>query len=530
MPKKAIVARVLPVIAVAAVLAFSLFVGGKVSLNTKLVACVGYGYGYGYFPFAPLVTGVVPNNGPSTGGTTVTITGLGFCNFPSGVTFGGVPATGFVVNSDTSATAVSPAHAPGVVHVQVTTAGGTSNTTTLDQFTYGAFTSYFTWFDKASTGFVQDNIHLLNQSGNVAHIFVNGPNGQTFGPITLANATETYVSFAQGTIGGPVSINSDQFILASQRVQYNQSFNEVWAQAAGSAALVNYINWFDKASTGFLNDNIHLLNPGATPSTVAVSVQGGTPVVAVVQPGGSTYVTFPFGIIGGPVKIQVTAGPAVLASQRVQFQNTFNEVWASSAALASGSSFVNWFDKASTGFSNDNIHLLNPGLATVSVTVSEDGGLNSATVNVAAGAETYVTFPFGVIGGPVKILVNGPGAVLASQRVQYNQSFNEVWAEGPGFAVQNSNFIMWYDKASTGFAQDNIHLLNPGTATAFVTVTEGSTVLSAIVPADGESYVTFPQGTIGGPVKITVTTGPGILAAARVQYYQTFNEIWAAAS
>src|SRR5207248_2138321 len=211
--------------------------------NTKLVACVGYGYGYGYFPFPPLVTGVVPNNGPSTGGTTVTITGLGFCNFPSGVTFGGVPATGFVVNSDTSATAVSPAHAPGVVHVQVTTAGGTSNPTTLDQFTYGAFTSYFTWFDKASTG--------------------------------------------------------------------------------------------------FLHDNIHLLNPGATPSTVAVSVQGGTPVVAVVQPGGSTYVTFPFGIIGGPVKIQVTAGPAVLASQRVQFQNTFNEVWASSAALASGSSFVN---------------------------------------------------------------------------------------------------------------------------------------------------------------------------------------------
>jgi hypothetical protein len=120
--------------------------------------------------------------------------------------------------------------------------------------------------------------------------------------------------------------------------------------------------------------------------------------------------------------------------------------------------------------------------------------------------------------------------VLASQRVQYNQSFNEVWAESPGLAVTNSNFVMWYDKASTGFAQDNIHLLNPGTATAFVTVTLGSTVLTATVPADGESYVTFPQGTIGGPVKITVTTGPGILAAARVQYYQTFNEIWAAAS
>ena len=43
---------------------------------------------------------------------------------------------------------------------------------------------------------------------------------------------------------------------------------------------------------------------------------------------------------------------------------------------------------------------------------------------VAAGAETYVFFPKGILGGPVTITSSVP--VIAAQRVQYFQSFNEV--------------------------------------------------------------------------------------------------------
>jgi len=35
------------------------------------------------------------------------------------------------------------------------------------------------------------------------------------------------VSFAAGSLGGPVTITSSQPVLAAQRVQYFQSFNEV---------------------------------------------------------------------------------------------------------------------------------------------------------------------------------------------------------------------------------------------------------------------------------------------------------------
>jgi len=83
----------------------------------------------------PSVTGIAPGAGPVDGGTSVTITGTGLSNAVE-VDFGGVPAS-FVVNDDTSITAVSPAASAGTVDVTVTTDGGTSATSSGDQFTYG---------------------------------------------------------------------------------------------------------------------------------------------------------------------------------------------------------------------------------------------------------------------------------------------------------------------------------------------------------------------------------------------------------
>ena len=82
------------------------------------------------------VTGVSPNAGPITGGTSVNITGTNFTGTPT-VSFGGTAGTGVVLNSATSITAVSPAHAAGTVDVVVTDPGGPSATSSADQFTFG---------------------------------------------------------------------------------------------------------------------------------------------------------------------------------------------------------------------------------------------------------------------------------------------------------------------------------------------------------------------------------------------------------
>jgi IPT/TIG domain/Bacterial Ig-like domain (group 3)/Dockerin type I domain len=85
----------------------------------------------------PTVTSVSPSSGPAAGGTSVIITGTGFTG-ATAVDFGGAAATSFMVNSDTQITAVDPA-GTGVVDVTVTIpVGGTSATSTADQFTYVA--------------------------------------------------------------------------------------------------------------------------------------------------------------------------------------------------------------------------------------------------------------------------------------------------------------------------------------------------------------------------------------------------------
>jgi hypothetical protein len=92
--------------------------------------------GFTYLALAPTVTGVAPNGGPISGGTSVTVTGT---NFASGATvsFGGTAATNVAVVGATRITATTPAHAAGPVTVVVTNPGGQSGTL-AGAFTYGS--------------------------------------------------------------------------------------------------------------------------------------------------------------------------------------------------------------------------------------------------------------------------------------------------------------------------------------------------------------------------------------------------------
>ena len=77
---------------------------------------------------APVFTSISPVYGDVAGGTAVTITGTGFTG-ATGLTFDGITATSIVVVSDTSITAVTPAHAAGGVNIVITTPGGTATAT-----------------------------------------------------------------------------------------------------------------------------------------------------------------------------------------------------------------------------------------------------------------------------------------------------------------------------------------------------------------------------------------------------------------
>jgi hypothetical protein len=83
-------------------------------------------------PPAPTVTGISPATGPTDGGTAVTVTGTNLAD--GSVWFGTASASGSCTS--TSCTVTSPQAGSGVVHVRVSTAGGTSAKVVADRFTY----------------------------------------------------------------------------------------------------------------------------------------------------------------------------------------------------------------------------------------------------------------------------------------------------------------------------------------------------------------------------------------------------------
>lgn len=82
---------------------------------------------------APTISKVSPASGPTTGGTSVTVTGTNFTG-ATAVAFGGTAATAFTVNGPTSITATTPARDAGAADVQVAAPGGTG--TSAAAFTF----------------------------------------------------------------------------------------------------------------------------------------------------------------------------------------------------------------------------------------------------------------------------------------------------------------------------------------------------------------------------------------------------------
>jgi hypothetical protein len=86
----------------------------------------------------PIIAGLNPASGPTSGGIPIVITGT---NFAAGATvmFGTKLSDAVNFNSATQITALLPTTGtPGVIDVKVTTAGGTSPVSTLSKFTYTA--------------------------------------------------------------------------------------------------------------------------------------------------------------------------------------------------------------------------------------------------------------------------------------------------------------------------------------------------------------------------------------------------------
>ncbi len=384
------------------------------------------------------------------------------------------------------------------------------------------YTAYFTWFDRISSpSFKSDNVHIINPDPNndvFVNVFIPGQPGCNFNGDTIRPRSENYYACASG-FGGPVEIQASARVIASQRVQYGLTFNEVPALSAAASTLV--FPWYDQASPGFQSDNIHVVNPNPASVTASVAIPGCAqpPPAQTIGPGGYALFNCP-GAYGGPVTLTSTGG-GVLASQRVQYGGSFNEAPALNPTTAGGPSiWVYWFDRVSDGnFKGDNLHIVNTDpVVTANVSAGVPGCLQPLTATIPAGKEAYLSCATG-FGGPIHITSNTN--ILVASRVQYADTFNEV-AGQPAAAAGSTLYFTWFDRTSDpGFVSDDIHVVAPNGGTATVSIPGcGAQQIT------GSGHVTCATG-FGGPVLVTSTTG--VLASQRVKYNQSFNEVAAQA-
>ncbi len=180
-------------------------------------------------PSAPTVTGLSTSTATTAGTTLVTLTGTGFSS-ASEVDFGGVPASTFVILSDTTIGAIAPAQAVGTVNVVVTNVGGASATSSSNQITYSAASgpsvssiatssapttgtrgvrltgSGFLGASSVMFGSVAASFTVYSDTAIVAFVPAQAA-GSVSVTVTTPSGTSSAVSFTYFTNAAPVGVN-----------------------------------------------------------------------------------------------------------------------------------------------------------------------------------------------------------------------------------------------------------------------------------------------------------------------------------
>ena len=190
----------------------------------------------------PSVGGISPASGPTTGGTSVTISGANLAG-ATAVDFGAAAASSFTVNSATQITATSPP-GTGTVDVTVVTAGGTSTTSSADQFTY---------------------LHLYPSKGTI----VASKRSITSSQLVKITVTVKPVGTKHGTPTGTVTFYDNGNLLGTANSATLNKTGQASLTAQGSALSpgMNKITW------SYGGDSTYIPEMGTTSVTVKMTVK-----------------------------------------------------------------------------------------------------------------------------------------------------------------------------------------------------------------------------------------------------------------
>jgi hypothetical protein len=403
----------------------------------------------------PVVTSISPTSGPTTGGTTVTITGSKFTD-TTAVSFGTLPAPSFTVNSDTQITAVSPAAAAGTIDITVTSPDGSSPTTIADQFTY----------NKVST------TTSLSASPNPANY------GQT---VTLTatvspSAATANVSFFDGATllgtatlsGGTATFSSSTFSVNSHSLTAVYGSDNTYAGSTSSTTTLT----INQAST------TTSLTASPNPSSFGQTVT----LTATVSPSTATgTVSFFDGA--------TLLGTATLSSGAATFSSSAFSVSSHSltATYAGDSNFTSSMSSTTT-------LVVNKASTTTSLTASPNPASFGQTVTLTATvspstATGTVSFFDGVTLLGTATLSSGTATLSSSAFSVSSHSLTAIYAGNSNFTGSTSSTTtLVVNKAST--TTSLIVSPNP------VTYGQRATLTATVSPSTATGTVSFFDGVI----------------------------------
>ncbi len=424
---------------------------GTVLVTIMTTGGTSNGILYTYVP-APVITTIVPNAGPVTGGNTITITGTGYTGATS-VNFGAIPATSFTVVSDTEITASAPA-GTGTVLVTVTTIGGTSNGVAYTYVPASVITAIVPSAGPVTGG----NTVTITGTGFTWAASVNfGATPAT--SFTVVSDTQITAVAPAGT--GIVSVTVMTAGGTSNGISYTYVPAPVISTIVPNAGSVTGGSTVTITGTGYTGDVS--VNFGAAPAT-SFTVVSDTQITAIAP--------------AGTGAVQVTVTTVGGTSNGVAYTYIPEPVITSiapNADLESGGTTV-----VITGQHFSEVTAVNFGAAPAfSFTVNSDTQITAIS-------------PAGTAAGPVDVTVTnmyatatktGAFTYVTQPNITSVSSDNGSLSGGNTLTIEGEN-LTWVNSVSFG-----------GTAAASFTVNSDTSIT-----------VTVPAGTEPGPVDITVSS------------------------
>ncbi|MCW8398412.1 IPT/TIG domain-containing protein [Legionella sp. PATHC038] len=288
-------------------------------------AALRNGYTYTRNP-VPTITGLNPNQGPDTGGTTVTITGNNLTSTES-ITFDGFNATNIVVINDTTLTAVTPSHSPGSVNVSVTTTFG--NVTLTNGYTYIS--------TLASTN-PENAIKDIGQTAVFSTIATGGVTPYSYQWQVSTDGGTTFNNVSTGTGGTTASYTTASLTLSDNNNRYRVLVSDATSASVTTAAATLTVN-----STLSSTDPATAIKDVGQTATFSTTASGGTTPYSyqwqVSTDGGTTFNNVSTGT-GGTTASYTTAS-LTLSDNNNRYRVLVSDATSASVTTAAATLTVN---------------------------------------------------------------------------------------------------------------------------------------------------------------------------------------------